>query len=704
MRTKTNSFWLVPATNRISKIGLGLASLLMAMVLLGVNYVEAAPTIGLPQFQQLFDFSDKAVVEGRASRSWTWGPVVSELLSEPYTQGGNRKVQYFEKTRMEQTEGRGVTNGLLAKELITGLLQLGDQDFRLYEADSSFNIAGDQGGTLPNPTYASFRKVTTINPGENKATDQTGQPVMATIDRKGTVGANPALGPVYNVKGSFFEATLSHNIPSVFWDFLNQTGPVFKDGQYVTEQVFNWVTAVGLPLSEAYWTRAVLAGKEQDILVQAFERRVMTYTPANPKAYQVEMGNVGQHYLAWRTKVTTAPPPTPAPPPGPINVPAVPVWTSPTRLVPSQEKLFNPTMKARPTDGVAFIIGEPGQPEKLALTNSRDPNNWTNIHEIAPNGQKRPHMSFAADGTGYFVWRYLTEATGFLAYMRKMSPDGSLQKGTDLNRLWRAAGGIEDIDLPDIYVSRTSGKVYMVGQTKTYKQGGPGLGFAESSNGAASFGGATLIAGPDSVRGEIKPTMCGDKDDNLHVAAYWDGNLVGISRINGKWSRLNFLTDRDGVDFFFGGFHSITCTPDGYAYVTFKSVNANNTGNSIGLARYAPGEGWRRMSYDIYGLAVSRNFGNSIPGAEGTSVTVTPDGRVWVASGINGGPYTGVLVASSTDKGQTFGNLHAPIRYGPSNAGVQLDYSIVNNQTRLYIAATFKEPADRVSYYTETKP
>jgi len=33
--------------------------------------------------------------------------------------------------------------------------------------------------------------------------------------------------------------------------------------------------------------------------VQLFERRALTYAPANPGPFQVEFGNIGQHYLAW---------------------------------------------------------------------------------------------------------------------------------------------------------------------------------------------------------------------------------------------------------------------------------------------------------------------------------------------------------------------------------------------------------------------
>jgi hypothetical protein len=36
------------------------------------------------------------------------------------------------------------------------------------------------------------------------------------------------------------------------------------------------------------------------VMVQVFERRVLTYTADNPPAFQVEMGNIGQHYYQWR--------------------------------------------------------------------------------------------------------------------------------------------------------------------------------------------------------------------------------------------------------------------------------------------------------------------------------------------------------------------------------------------------------------------
>jgi hypothetical protein len=261
--------------------------------------------IGLPQFQSLWERADKAIVDGKTSRSWTWGPSITGLITEPYAEGGTRQVQYFDKTRMEQTAGRAITNGLLAKELITGLMQLGDNTFKQYPADNAIKIAGDQTAEQ-NPTYAMFRKVSTIDQ-ENHAPNAGGKVVNLTIGKDGTVGSDDTLGAKYNVKNQYFDNTLQHNIPDVFWNFMNQTGPIYLSGNYVTGPVVDWLSTMGLPLSEAYWTRTVVAGVEQDVLVQVFERRVLTYTPANPNGYKVEMGNVGQHYREWRKAVLSAP-------------------------------------------------------------------------------------------------------------------------------------------------------------------------------------------------------------------------------------------------------------------------------------------------------------------------------------------------------------------------------------------------------------
>lgn len=70
----------------------------------------------------------------------------------------------------------------------------------------------------------------------------------------------------------------------------------------------------GFATTEAYWTPAKVGGVTKWVLVQAFERRVLTFTPDNPDGWKVDAGNVGQHYYQWRyghlgkTPVAVVPP------------------------------------------------------------------------------------------------------------------------------------------------------------------------------------------------------------------------------------------------------------------------------------------------------------------------------------------------------------------------------------------------------------
>jgi hypothetical protein len=43
----------------------------------------------------------------------------------------------------------------------------------------------------------------------------------------------------------------------------------------------------------------LVGGAPADVLIQCFERRCLTYTPDNAPEWQVESGNVGQHYYRW---------------------------------------------------------------------------------------------------------------------------------------------------------------------------------------------------------------------------------------------------------------------------------------------------------------------------------------------------------------------------------------------------------------------
>ena len=265
--------------------------------------VEAALQASLAmEMGDVWNRTDEPVATGATSRTWLWGQELPESqVYESYdeTQRGTRLVYYYDKSRMEVTDPHDdrsqqwyVTNGLLVVELITGNMQVGDNRFETRGA-AAVNIAGDPDDTS-GPTYASFGKLLNLPPiGANET-------ILLTIDRDGRVNANSHLAD-YGVTGGEYVPETKHRVASVFWDYLNSVGPI-ADGVELTEgQLFDpWFYATGYPITEAYWARVKVKGVVQDVLIQCFERRCLTYTPGNVAGWQVEMGNVGRHYYDWR--------------------------------------------------------------------------------------------------------------------------------------------------------------------------------------------------------------------------------------------------------------------------------------------------------------------------------------------------------------------------------------------------------------------
>ncbi len=220
-----------------------------------------------------------------------WGPLETarQGQQEPYVEGsyngqsGVRLVQYFDKARMEQltSNNNSVTNGLLTVELKSGNLQLGDNSFQ-QRAPASIGIAGDPG--TPGPTYAALGQLPeraaqvngSLSLGYDPATN-TFLPVAASTDPQTAFVAYIA-----DPAGRF-----GQNVPKAFVDYLN-TIP----GGYLS--------AMGYPISAAFGTMVKVGGVDRFVMVQAFERRVLTYTPTNPDAFKVEFGNIGRHYYQWR--------------------------------------------------------------------------------------------------------------------------------------------------------------------------------------------------------------------------------------------------------------------------------------------------------------------------------------------------------------------------------------------------------------------
>jgi len=287
-----------------------------------------------PAFERTWDRTDHPVKLGELSRTFFWGPGPNTPgLLEQYNESpsGNklRTVQYFDKSRMEinnpnadQSQPFFVTNGLLTVDLISGQVQVGEKDFTPYR-NACIPMSGDP-GDITAPTYFAFQKVSVSADriDTHPANSRMGQKVIETIDRNGNTGTDPAKASMTGNEITHYEASVKHNIPKAFWDFLNSSGQVHDAShRLVTEQLINpWFFASGLPISEAYWTKATIKGVLTDVMIQAFERRALTWVPTNPTGFQVEMANIGQHYFDWRYRnggfcpnqpVTTPTPPLP---------------------------------------------------------------------------------------------------------------------------------------------------------------------------------------------------------------------------------------------------------------------------------------------------------------------------------------------------------------------------------------------------------
>jgi hypothetical protein len=228
---------------------------------------------------------------GEALQPNFWGPPIIGGVQEPYTEAasGQRLVQYFDKGRMELTNG-AVTNGLLATQMIAGTIQVGDGSFEARPAPA-IPIAGDLDN--PGPTYAMLA---------TKAADllvaapaRPGTRVTATVAADGTHATGTPPGDNGPVTISAYDDATKHNLAQAFAQYRGIVG----------------VAAVGLAISEPFGATVKVAGVSKTVMIQVFERRVLTYTADNPAPFRVEMGNIGQHYLHWRygdTLPASAPP------------------------------------------------------------------------------------------------------------------------------------------------------------------------------------------------------------------------------------------------------------------------------------------------------------------------------------------------------------------------------------------------------------
>jgi len=273
---------------------------LMALTLLCVTPTGAASVFATGAFQTQWQV-DEAITRN------FWGPLRNATggLQEPYREAslgfsesgptnpgqGFRLVQYFDKGRMEITAPASgkVTNGLLATEIVTGQIQLGDRDFQA-KAPPAIPIAGDS--DAPGPTYADLngKAAALLAP----TAPRIGNYITMFIAADGTLSDGGGYAGIsMSPKIAVFDDATKHNVLDQFVIYRTKAG----------------VATIGYARSEPFRAIVKVAGQEQSVIAQVFERRVLTYTASNPDPYKVEFGNIGQHYYQWRYRGTM---PTPA--------------------------------------------------------------------------------------------------------------------------------------------------------------------------------------------------------------------------------------------------------------------------------------------------------------------------------------------------------------------------------------------------------
>ncbi len=328
-------------------------------------------------FRVRWERADGAVVDGEA-RSWLWGPAPLATLDE-----SGLRVQYWDKGRMEQAgvdlaDPWAITGGLVGRDLL--------------DARATLPIVGDDDPALNplTPTYADLAERTLPTP----MLDSVGA-VDVLLSPDGTPLMLADLASAYTeTRAVALDTGEAFAIPQVFWD-------LFQTIEQTTGTP--WLVPIGHALSAPSWTLTEIDGQLREVLIQVYERRVLTYTPQNPPGWRVELGNVGRHAYMWR--YTDAPtrtrpvPPLPAaqdaaidPQTGPVGTPfTVSMWGfAPDE--PVSLWLTTPTQETHPlADAPETVWGDGSL--VVTVTACDQPGVWA----ITGQGSSSGHQAF-------FVW------------------------------------------------------------------------------------------------------------------------------------------------------------------------------------------------------------------------------------------------------------------------------------------------------------
>ncbi len=189
-------------------------------------------------------------------------------------------AQYFEKGRIEDHRARIVdpqwafSYGLLTSELM--------------QRDPNHSVSST------NLTYANLQQAAAPQRRTNPPPSFIGGTMSVTAGR-------------FVPYDSFLRIAPGYLVPLYFWNYINNT-TLFPGG---------WLHDVGLPVTGTSSAIVIKNGQRREITIQAFERAVLSYDPANPQEWQVERANIGADAMS-----TIQPQPIPTPATPGIDIPA----------------------------------------------------------------------------------------------------------------------------------------------------------------------------------------------------------------------------------------------------------------------------------------------------------------------------------------------------------------------------------------------
>ncbi len=165
-------------------------------------------------------------------------------------------AQYFEKARLED-------HSSVVRD-VTWQFMFGRLTDELMRAAPEYNVSGT------GVTYAELA--------------QANRPEARVVPPAGFTGGTAAVRTGRFIPyDSQLNPAPGYIVPLYFWNYMNRSD-LFPYG---------WLHAIGLPMSDAFQVQVVKNGAQRTIMMQAFERTVLTYDPQNPANWQVERGNLG---------------------------------------------------------------------------------------------------------------------------------------------------------------------------------------------------------------------------------------------------------------------------------------------------------------------------------------------------------------------------------------------------------------------------